>query len=209
MGPVVWIEGIIGAGKSTLTKSVSEALSLRPIYEPVEDNEYLVPFYKDQKRWAWPMQVELMARRYGMQMLAMGEAMNGHGAILDRGMPGDRVFAKMHVRAGNIHEREWRTYERLYDQMTAFITSPRLLVFLDVDPSVAMERIKNRGREAEGGIDIGYLRDLRTGYLDLLVEIESGAHHWSRGMEVVKLPWNVDHQSPEVVVDEIRHRCRL
>lgn len=212
MGPVVWIEGIIGAGKSTLTKAAAESLNLRPIYEPVDDNEYLASFYQDPGRWAFPMQVELMARRFGMQLQALSEAMAGgqwQGAILDRGLPGDRVFAKLLTRAGHIDAREFRTYEKLYDSMTMWITSPRLLVFLDVDPEVALERIRKRGREAELGIDLGYLRDLRSGYLDLLVEIESGRHHWARGMEVMKIAWNVDHQNPTIIVEEIRHACRL
>jgi len=209
MGPVIWIEGIIGAGKSTLTKAVSESLGLRPIYEPVDDNEYLTPFYADPARWAFPMQVELMARRYAMQLLALGEAQCGNGAILDRGLPGDRVFAKLLMRNGHIHEREWRTYQRLYDSMTMWITSPRLLVFLDVDPTVAMDRIRIRGREAESGMDLQYLIDLRAGYLDLLTEIESGAHAWSRGMDTMRVAWNVDHQDPNTIVEEIKHRCRL
>jgi deoxyadenosine/deoxycytidine kinase len=212
MGPVVWVEGIIGAGKSTLTSTIAERLNLRPIYEPVDDNAYLGLFYEDQERWGFPMQVELMARRYGMQLQALAEAMvrgQWQGAVLDRGLPGDRVFAKMLMQAGKIHELEWQTYEKLYDHMTTWITSPRLLVFLDVEPEVAHERVRGRARDAESGIPLDYLRDLRKGYLDLLVDVESGRHHWSRGMEVLKVPWNVDHQDPGSVVEEIAHRCRL
>lgn len=212
MGPVIWIEGIIGSGKSTLTATVAKELNLRPIYEPVEDNPYLSLFYKNQDRWAFPMQVELMARRYGMQLQALAEAMAGgqwQGAVLDRGLPGDRVFAKMLTKGGQISDLEWDTYQKLYDHMTTWITSPRLLVFLDVEPEVAHERVAKRGREAEAGIPLEYLKDLRKGYLDLLVEVESGKHHWSRGMEVVKVPWNTDFQDPHIVVEEIAHRCRL
>jgi len=57
-GPIIWIEGGIGAGKTTLTEKMAKALNLRAIYEPVEGNPYLARFYEEPKRWAFPMQIE-------------------------------------------------------------------------------------------------------------------------------------------------------
>jgi deoxyadenosine/deoxycytidine kinase len=198
--PILWIEGIIGAGKSTLADRLAEMLGMRAIHEPVETNPYLEPFYADPKRWAWGMQLHLMVCRYGLQKLAVGEAISGGqyaGVILDRGLPGDRVFAKLHVRAGNIHPLEWETYEAFYNIMACDLRPPSLIVFLDVDPRVAHERVLRRGRRAEAAVTLDYLKQLHQGYLDLLAEIESGDHAWSRGMQVLRWPWNVDHQSPE------------
>lgn len=211
-GPIIWIEGIIGAGKSTLTLKLAKQLNLRPIMEPVDDNLYLTPFYKDPKRWAFPLQIELMGRRYAMQQLAAYEALaeGGYkGAILDRGLPGDRVFARMHMLAGNIHELEFGTYERWFDIMTSSLRVPSLIMFLDVDPEVALERIQKRARSAETAITLDYLQALRKGYLDLLIEIESGQHAWSAGMAVQRIPWNVDHQPVEELVANLRHQFHL
>ena len=205
---IVWIEGIIGSGKSTLTKKISEAMNMRTIMEPVETNPYLELFYKDPKRWAFPMQIELLHRRYAMQKLAAFESLGecGYkGAILDRGLPGDRVFAKLHMLCGNMSEIEWKTYDRAYNIMACSLTPPSLLVFLDVDPRVALERVHARNRSAENGLPLQYLQDLQKGYYDLLVEIESGVHAWSRGMRVVKVPWNIDHQSEEKILDLIKN----
>lgn len=211
-GPIIWIEGGIGAGKTTLAKALAEKLNLRPIHEPVDDNPYLERFYKEPGRWAFPMQIELLHRRYAMQKLAAFEAtMSGgyKGAILDRGLPGDRVFAKLHMLEGNMSELEWQTYERAYSIMTCSLIPPSILVFLDVEPEVALERVKTRARGAEVGIELDYLQKLRKGYLDLLVEIESGGHAWSRGMEVMRVPWNQDFQPTDSLVETLRHRCRL
>lgn len=192
IGVVVWLEGIIGVGKSTLTDTLAKSLGLRAYHEPVDSNPYLERFYRDPKRWAFPMQMHLLHDRYAMQKEAAYAATRGYSSILDRGMPGDRVFCKLHMRAGNMDELEWQTYEKAYCTMSCSLTAPSLLVFLDVEPDVALERIKKRNRNAEVGIDIKYLEDLRKGYLDLMCEIESNLHSWSRGISVLRQPWNAD-----------------
>jgi deoxyadenosine/deoxycytidine kinase len=210
-GPVIWVEGIIGAGKTTLARRLALQLNLRSIFEPVDSNPYLSRFYEDPKRWAFPMQIELLHRRFNMQQLAVREATMGEyaGVVLDRGMPGDRVFCKLHTLAGNMSELEWNTYQLAYEVMACSLVPPSLLVFLDVEPEVALERVRERARSAEVAVDLKYLTDLRKGYLDLMAEIESGEHVWSRGMEVRRLPWNVDHQPMRPLVESLKHKYRL
>ena len=70
--PVLWIEGIIGAGKTTLANQLADALNMRAIHEPVESNPYLGLFYENPKQWAFTMQMHLLAHRYGLQKLAVG-----------------------------------------------------------------------------------------------------------------------------------------
>lgn len=207
--PVIWVEGLIGAGKTTLAKILADVFGMRALFEPVDSNPYLELFYKDPKRWAFPMQMELLYRRYNMQQLAVREAVHGTGVILDRGLPGDRVFARLHMLAGNMSELEWNTYENAYEIMSCSLVAPSLLIFLDVEPDIALERVKARARGAEVGIDIDYLKSLRKGYLDLLGEIESGIHSWSRGMEVQRLSWNSDHLPTGPLIKSLSKRFTL
>jgi len=211
-GPVIWIEGLIGSGKTTLARSLSEQLDLRLIQEPVKSNPYLERFYQDPKRWAFPMQMELLGRRYAMQKLAAYEATTEGGrlgCVLDRGLPGDRVFCKLHVALDNIDPLEWQTYERLFDIMSCSLAPPSLMIFLDVEPTVALDRVRTRDRGAESGLQLDYLEKLRRGYMDLLVEIQSGQHVWSRGMEVLRIAWNADHQRVDPLVEGLRDRFKL
>jgi hypothetical protein len=46
-GVYVAVAGNIGAGKSTLTRLVSERFHLTPVYEAVDENPYLTDFYRD------------------------------------------------------------------------------------------------------------------------------------------------------------------
>lgn len=209
MGPIIWVEGIIGSGKSTLTKTIAERLNLKAFHEPVESNPFLDRFYKDPERWAFPMQMYLMYQRFAMQKEAAYAAARGNGAVLDRGMPGDRVFCKLHMLEGNIHKLEWMAYQASYDIMACSLTPPSLLLFLDVEPDVALERVRARARGVESSIDLRYLVDLRKGYLDLLCEVESGSHAWAQGMEVMRLAWNTDHLPVEPLICELSHKLRL
>jgi deoxyadenosine/deoxycytidine kinase len=194
--PVVWIEGLIGCGKTTLTKTISRELNFRAIYEPV-NLELLEMFYKDQDRWAFAMQIDLLHRRFALQKLGSFESITGKGVVIDRGLPGDRVFAKMLYTAGKMDRIEWAIYERAYSVMTNSLIPPSIIIYMEVSPVIAQQRIHNRDRKAERGdlVPLAYLEELEHGYLDLLTEIESAYPAWSRGMKVVKLPFNTKEET--------------
>lgn len=221
---VIWTEGIISAGKTTFSKLLAEYLNLRALFEPVDDNPLLDKFYtemeertinpelkKQPSRYAFAIQMYLMARRHAIQQLAAWEDRHHEyqGAVIDRGLPGDRVFCKLHVAEGNIEQGFWDVYEYFYDVMSLNMPTPSLVVFLDVDPRTAYERMRTRNRGCESKVPLDYLVKLHRGYLDLMAEIESGAHRWSRGLQVMRVPWNVDHQDTKPLFDEIAYRCRL
>jgi deoxyadenosine/deoxycytidine kinase len=191
-GKLITIEGIIGAGKSSLTDRLATKYSLVPFNEPV-DNDYLEAFYEDPKGRAFGMQMRMLMRRHAQQREASWRCANGaRGVLLDRSLPGDRVFAKLHARAGNIHPLDFATYEAAFDVMTLDMLPPRLVIMLDCAPEEARRRIAARGRPMEVDIDVGYLAALREGYHDLMREIASGRHHWGRGTEVFMLDWSGD-----------------
>ena len=108
----------------------------------------------------------------------------------------------MLVADGKISRIEWDIYQRAYQVMTCSLIPPSILVFLDVEPEIALERIRIRDRKAERGdlVPLEYLQRLQKGYFDLLSEIESNKHTWSRGMEVFRIPWNTDFQSIDKLI---------
>lgn len=197
--PLLWVEAIIGAGKTTFCREVGKRLNLRVIEEPADDNPYLQNFYDDPKTWAFPMQMFLLERRKLMQQLAAIEAtgVGGYrGSILDRSISGDRVFAKLHMRMGNIPEGFWQIYERSYMDECIRLFPPTKLIFLDVQPETAYERMKARDRAAEAKVPLKYLQDLRTGYQELLNEAETGLLPWSHAVKVTRLIWDPINDMP-------------
>lgn len=213
--PLIWVEGIIGAGKTTFAREVARRLDLRLIEEPVESNPYLEPFYQNPKRYAFGMQVLLLHRRYAIQQLASLEAtgVGGfQGAILDRSLSGDRVFAKLHRQEGNIGELDWRTYEEAYGIMCRTLLPPTLMVYLDIQPETAHARMVKRSRDAEAGVPVEYLKKLRDGYQELIAEAEQGLLPWAHAVRVCRIPWDADTLGQEqwdAVAETVRGACRF
>lgn len=216
--PLIWVEGIIGAGKSTFAREVGARLGLRNLEEPCDGanpNPYLEKFYKEPKKYAFGMQMFLLHQRYAMQQLASYEATgvgNSQGAILDRSLSGDRVFAKMHMRSGNIDPLDWETYEMAYNFMARTLLPPTLLVYLDVQPTTAFERMRTRNRSAESGVPLEYLTELRSGYQELLTEAEQGLMPWGHAVRISRMVWEPDTLTSkqwDSVAQTVRDMCRI
>ena len=209
MGLVVIVEGLIGAGKSTLTQELGAALgsSTLVLMEPDEQgdaNPYLADFYGDMDRWAFTMQVHLLGVRYRMQLMAQWHAMGGLGhAVCDRSYYGDTCFARMMRDTGQISAREFGTYQTLYQTMSAGVLLPSVCVRLHVDPAVAAGRIRKRaadrdGRKSELTIDLSYLRALDaeiTSTVDVLRQ---------QGVHVLDVDWGSERSTAENRASEIR-----
>lgn len=200
MKPLFWIEGLIGAGKTTLTKRLVDEFQLEPFYEPVVSNPYLSRFYKDPQRWAFPMQTHIMSMRAAMHRHAMHRCAfpdaTFNGAVMDRGLPGDAVFAKLQYQLGNMSLDEYKTYKLLRDYFLETIRAPAVVIYLDLSPEDALERIKARDRSCEAGVDLPYLQALNRAYHTMLTEIKSGKSIWSPA-EVIVVDWSHHQDTPE------------
>lgn len=210
--PLIWVEGIIGAGKSTLAEILGNELNMRIMHEPVESNPYLDAFYKDNKTHAFAMQIHLLSIRAGMQDLAAEEVMWGdkyNGAVLDRALPGDHAFARLHMVYGNMSKLNYETYRLLYLQRTNKMKPPSVMLFLDVEPEVAFRRVKERARGAEVGMTLKYLQDLRDQYLDLMVELQNGDHEWAGKVDIRRIAWNADNQPTTAILSMLKDKFAI
>lgn len=189
----IGISGMIGAGKTTLAHSLSKVLQL-PVYEEgVIDNEYLVDFYKDMKRHAFPLQVYLLNKRFRQHQQIIWQ---GQGGVQDRTIYEDSIFAKMLKDSGLMDERDYRCYIELFNNMANFMRKPTLIVHLDVSPEESLKRIKMRGRDMEKSVTLEYLTNLHRAYEEFLRDI-------SRIIPVIKVNWS-EFRTPEEMADVIR-----
>ncbi len=164
----IGIAGMIGAGKSTLATALAEHLSIDVYYEPVEDNEYLADFYADTAKYSFAMQVYLLNRRFQQHQEIIWR---GRSAVQDRTIYEDSIFAKMLADVGLMDERDYRTYQSLFQHMSNFMCKPNLIVYLDVKPEASFERIQMRSRGVESGISLEYLQALYRGYEEFIGDI--------------------------------------
>merc|ERR1711920_911456 len=164
----IGISGLIGAGKSTLATALGEVLKLPVYYEPVIDNVYLEDFYKDMKKYAFPLQIFLLNKRFKQQQQIIWQ---GKGGVLDRTIYEDSVFARMLRDSGHMDERDYRTYMELFQNMSNFMQKPNIIVHLDVTPEESFRRIKMRSRACESSIPLEYLQALYKAYDVFIADI--------------------------------------
>jgi len=161
---LVVVAGNIGAGKTSLTERLGERLGWQTAFESVADNPYLPDFYADMRVWSFHLQVFFLGHR-AQQYLEL--ARGPQSAILDRSIYEDAfIFARALHHMGNLSERDYRAYRRVFDLLTQTLPAPDLLIYLRAPASVLMERIHNRGRDIESGIDAAYLNLLESYYDD-------------------------------------------
>ena len=192
----IGIAGIIGAGKSTLAKGLADFLDYTAYNEPVKDNPYLVDFYADMNRWGAMMQIHLLFRRFEQHQQIVWNKRKG--AVQDRTIYEDTIFARMLHDAGFIDQRDYETYTGHFNVMKRFLVYPDVLIYLRVSPKVSMQRIQERGRASEGGITLEYMENLYNGYENFIEEM----NHYTR---VLTLDWN-EYMEPDEVAKMLKEK---
>lgn len=190
---LIGISGIIGAGKSTLTKNLADEMGCVPIYEPVKTNPYLEHFYVDQEKYGFAMQIFLLSHRFADHQRMVWSPTP---SVQDRTIYEDLIFAKMLYESGKISELDFTTYRKLFSDMTNFLHRPDIIVYLDVDPQIAKQRILARGRDCEKDLPVEYLVKLREGYEEWLLDI-------GRRVPVLRLDWS-EFIDPKLIAGQIK-----
>lgn len=181
-------EGLIGVGKTTVTKDIAVHLGYDVMLEPILDGRLktlLDEFYVDPKSVAFQLQVEVLTQRSALERQGLYAVSSGssEGVVFDRSLCGDTCFAEVQYQLGNITESQYVTYLKLYDLVKRGSMYPDLIVYLDVDLDVAIERINSRGRDCEGGVDGDYLRALSEAYEKYILAMR-------RYTQVMRVDWN-------------------
>jgi deoxyadenosine/deoxycytidine kinase len=161
---LVLVAGNIGAGKTSLTERIGARLGWQTAFESVSDNPYLPDFYADMRSWSFHLQIFFLGHRAD-QYLDL--ARQPQSAILDRSIYEDAyIFARALNHMGNLNERDYLAYRRIFDLVVDNLPAPDLLIYLRAPVDVLVERIRRRGRSIETGITDDYLTLLESFYDD-------------------------------------------
>lgn len=159
---LVVVAGNIGVGKTSLTERIGSRLGWWTGYESVADNPYLADFYTDMRSWSFHLQVFFLGHRADQYLEAVRDP---RSAILDRSIFEDfYIFARALHHMGDLAERDYLAYRRLFEIVVQGLPRPNLLIYLKAPVNVLMDRIRRRARNIETGISPEYLSLLDSFY---------------------------------------------
>jgi deoxyguanosine kinase len=153
------VEGVIGVGKTSLARLLTERLQAKLVLEEVEENPFLKDFYRDRARYAFQTQMHFLFSRYQQQRTLRQTELFSEKLVADYLFAKDRIFARL-----NLSERELALYERLVGWLELEVVKPDVVIYLQASADTLMERIARRARPFEKDMERGYIEQLVDAY---------------------------------------------
>ena len=153
------IEGVIGAGKTTLAQKLCDKLGANLILEQFEENPFLEKFYDDRKRYAFQTQMFFLINRYKQQQQLNQQDLFSKFIVSDYIFEKDRIFAYL-----NLSGEEIKLYESIFPLLERDIPQPDLVIFLQSSIDRLTTNVKSRGRKIEQNLTRAYLTELSEAY---------------------------------------------
>jgi deoxyadenosine/deoxycytidine kinase len=155
----VVIEGPIGAGKTSLARSLAQHLSAEALLELPEDNPFLARFYEDMARYALPAQLNFLFQRVDQLRALTQIDMFARPTVADFLFDKDPLFARL-----TLSDDEFALYDKIYSHLKPQTPTPDLVVYLQAPVDTLVERVHRRGVEFERRMPGEYLARLADAY---------------------------------------------
>jgi deoxyguanosine kinase len=164
------IEGVIGVGKTTLTRLLKPSFKANILLEVFEENPFLTDFYSDRARYAFQTQIFFLLSRYHQQKENVGKLIaDGAHLISDYTFEKDALFARI-----NLQGDELEMYCRVHEALAEKVPHPDLVVYLRAGMDTLLQRISMRDRPYERQIERAYLEMVHNAYEQHFVSRREG-----------------------------------
>jgi len=186
-GIVLVLEGCIGAGKTTLGRSLEQYFNDHGIkckfFNEVKDEEMLDLYLKDMEKYAFTFQYDMVRMRIQMYEEALKFSQEGGLSIVDRGMLGDMSFARKQRDKGFITAEEYNVY--MSKIRRAHLAIPDITLYLKMSPELAFKRMIKRGIPGEvNGYTLEYFRELEQAHENTFNDYKE--------IKITEIPWTED-----------------
>jgi deoxyadenosine/deoxycytidine kinase len=165
---LIGVAGMVGSGKTTLSRALSTRFGLQLALESVgDDNPWLERFYdgpEGMRAFGLHLQLHFLATRFAAMRRMIGL---GGSWVLDRTWYEDaEVFARGLFEQGYMSSDDWQLYQQLYAELlhAPAARPPRLLLYLHGPLETILGRIATRGRPKERDTAPEYWRELHSRY---------------------------------------------
>lgn len=153
------VEGPIGVGKTSLAKMLSEDLKGRLVLEEASQNPFLGPFYENPNQYAFQAQIFFLLSRYRQQVELKQQDLFNQVTVCDYIFAKDQIFASI-----NLSTDEMDLYDKVFQLLDARLPKPDLVIFLQANSDVLMNRVKRRKISYEKGVKPDYVDNLSQAY---------------------------------------------
>lgn len=161
------IEGVIGAGKTTIAKYLAVHFETKLLLEEFEDNPFLAKFYEEKEKYSFPLELAFLASRYH-QVKNVIEKRD----LFQDNIVSDFVLYKSLVFASiNLKGDELDLYKKLFQIMFQQIPIPDLTIYIYHTIDSLRKNIIQRGRDYEMKIEDNYLEQLNANYLSYFKQL--------------------------------------
>lgn len=169
---ILCIDGIIGAGKSTLMQCLACRFPCFP--EPVSEWTLLASFYQNPSFFALPLQLQILLSQFQQSQRFPEE-----GLVLVERCP----WTSRHVFCPLIlTESELCLYADVYQRLTYPVDA---FLYLDLEPEIAFQRLQQR-TTMDRTIPLTYLQKLQARYTSVLKEVNVWTVDANRPLDVVE-----------------------
>ncbi|MCC6865956.1 MAG: deoxynucleoside kinase [Ignavibacteria bacterium] len=153
------VEGVIGAGKTSVAQMLSERLNAKLILENFEDNPFLEKFYVKPEEYAFRTQMFFLLERYSHLQEVHQKELFQNFVVSDYIFEKDKIFAYL-----NLSDDELKIYEQVVQGLDKGIVIPDLVIYLQSPVERLMMNIRKRNREIEKAISEEYISSLNEAY---------------------------------------------
>jgi len=153
------IEGVIGAGKTSLARKIKDKINAEFIAEQFDVNPFLENFYSNRKRYAFQTQMFFLINRFKQQQELNQENLFTQFIVCDYLFEKDKIFAYL-----NLNEEELKLYETLFPLLARNLRKPDVVIYLQSSIDRLLYNIKKRNRRIERNLTRSYLEELSEAY---------------------------------------------